>query len=116
MPFFLVWDTEAAKAYNELKEKAKKSLENRKKVIKSKASKEEGLFKQVRKCIQFLKINPKHPGLQTHECSTLVNPYNPKQKVFEAYAQQNTASAYRVFWGYGPDKGSITIVAIKPHP
>jgi len=116
MPFSLVWDTEAAKTYNELKEKAKKSLENRKKVNKLKASKEEGLFKQVRKCIQFLKINPKHPGLQTHEYSTLINPYNPRKKVFEAYAQQNTSAAYRVFWVYGPEKEQITIVAIKPHP
>ncbi len=80
MPFYLVWDAEAAKTYNELKQKAKKSLENRKKVDKLKASKEEGLFKQVRKCVQFLKINPKHPGLQTHEYSTLVNPYNPNKK------------------------------------
>ena len=29
MPFSLVWDTEAAKTYNEIRKKAKKSFENR---------------------------------------------------------------------------------------
>ena len=38
------------------------------------------------------------------------------EKVFEAYAQQRTPGAYRVFWYYGPERGMITIVAITPHP
>jgi hypothetical protein len=116
MPFSLVWDTEAAKTYNEIKKKAKKSFENRKKSKKTKTSKEEGIFKQVRKSIQFLKNNPRHPSLATHDYSALINPYNPRQKVFEAYAQQHTSAAYRVFWCYGPNKDQITIVAITPHP
>jgi hypothetical protein len=38
--------------------------------------------------------------------------------VFEAYAQNRTPGAYRIFWCYGPDKdkGDITITAITPHP
>jgi 3'-phosphoadenosine 5'-phosphosulfate sulfotransferase len=45
------------------------------------------------------------------------------KKVFEAYVQQNTPGAYRVFWYYGPDEVDksgkrpvITIIAITPHP
>jgi pyocin large subunit-like protein len=116
MAFSLVWDEQAAKKYKELERIAKKSVENRKKAKKTKASKEEGLFKQVRKCITLLKNDPRHPSLETHECKSLANPHNPKGKVFEAYAQHKTPGAYRVFWCYGPHKDQITIIAITPHP
>jgi hypothetical protein len=55
----------------------------------------------------FLKPN-------THEFRSLKGPNG--EKVFEAYAQQKTSGAYRVFWYYGPERGMITIVAIAPHP
>jgi hypothetical protein len=116
MPFSLVWDKKAAGTFEELRDKAKASVENRQKSGRTNASKEEGLFKQVKKCINLLQTNPRHPGLQTHEYSASINPYNPKQKVFEAYVQQNTAAAYRVFWCYGPGKEQITILAIIKHP
>jgi hypothetical protein len=116
MPFSLVWDKEANATFNELRDKAKKSLTNRRETGKTKASNEEGLFKQVKKCVNLLQTNPRHPGLQTHEYSSVINPYNPKQKVFEAYAQQNASAAYRVFWCYGPGKDQITILAIIRHP
>ncbi|MCA1961236.1 MAG: hypothetical protein LDL33_10605 [Desulfomonile sp.] len=116
MPFSLKGDIEAAKTYATLKAKAKKSVQNRQKSKKTKASKEEGLFKQVRKCIKFLLTNPRHPGLETHPYSAIPNPYNPKEKVFEAYVQQNIPPAYRVFWCYGPEEREITIIAITAHP
>jgi hypothetical protein len=78
---------------------------------------DKGLFKRykaVKKAIQFLSQNPRHPGLQTHEFTTLKGPKG--EKVFEAYAEQSTPAAYRIFWYYGPDKNQITIVAITPHP
>lgn len=75
-----------------------------------------GLLKQVHKTLGFLQINPRHPSLQTHPYSSIENPYHPREKVFEAYAQNRTPSAYRVFWCYGPDKGDITIISIVPHP
>ena len=71
-------------------------------------------YKAVNKSIQFLAQNPHHNSLQTHEYHTLKGPHG--EKVFEAYAEQNTSTAYRIFWYYGPDKGVITIVAITPHP
>ncbi len=116
MKFSLVWDRKAKDAYNTLKFKAEASLKNRETSKRKKATRDEGLFKQVRKCIQLLQINPKHPGLQTHEFESMPNPYRRDQKVFEAYAQQHTPGAYRVFWCYGPGQGELTIIAITPHP
>jgi hypothetical protein len=43
-------------------------------------------------------------------------PFDPAAKVFEAYAQNKTPGAYRVFWCYGPEQGEITVIAITPHP
>ena len=71
---------------------------------------------QVRKCLGYLELNPRHPSLRTHKFTSLENPYNPKEPVFEAYAQNRTPGAYRIFWCYGPKKGEITILSITPHP
>ena len=71
-------------------------------------------YKAVRKCITLLAQDPRHPGLQTHEYESLVGPVG--EKVFEAYAEQHTPAAYRVFWYYGPSRGMLTIIAITPHP
>jgi hypothetical protein len=83
---------------------------------KRKASKQEGLFKQVSKAIGFLLENPRHPSLNTHEFTSLEHPFDKGGKVFEAYAQNKTPGAYRIFWCYGPQQQEITIIAITPHP
>ncbi len=71
-------------------------------------------LKAVRKTLGLLEVNPRHPSLQTHEFESLSQAWG--QKVFEAYAEQGTPAAYRIFWHYGPAKGEITIVAITAHP
>lgn len=114
--FELIWLEIANQKYEELEKAAKKSLDNRKKNKKAKASPVEGLFKQVDKCLEYLQSSPRHPGLHTHEYDSLVHPYDFKQKVFEAYVQNKTPGAYRIFWCYGPQKNQITIIAITPHP
>lgn len=114
--FTVRWTPAATTIYDELREKAIRSATSRKKKAKSKSSKDEGLFKQVHKTIDLLRTNPKHPGLNTHEYDSIANPFDAKKKVFEAYAQNNTPGAYRVFWCYGPDTKEITIIAITPHP
>lgn len=114
--FELIWLPIADEKYSELESAARNSLENRKKNKKAKASPVEGLFKQVDKCIELLQSSPRHPGLHTHEYDALTHPYNQTQKVFEAYAQNKTPGAYRVFWCYGPNKKQITIITITPHP
>jgi hypothetical protein len=79
------------------------------------------IFEQVRKALGYLEIDTHHPSLNTHEFTSLTGVNG--EKVFEAYAQNNTPGAYRIFWHYGPDefKGKkrtpvITIVAITRHP
>jgi len=71
-------------------------------------------YKAVVKTIRFLCENPHHPGLSTHEFTTLKGPKG--EKVFEAYAEQRTPAAYRVFWYYGPGEDRITVIAVTPHP
>ena len=71
-------------------------------------------FKAVSKALAFLTQNPRHPGLQTHEFTALKGPTG--EKVFEAYAEQNTPGAYRIFFYYGKTKGELVITAITPHP
>lgn len=71
-------------------------------------------LKKVRRCLGYLQSNPKHPGLQSHEYSSMEGENG--EKVWEAYVENNTPSAWRVFWHYGPGKNEITVVAITPHP
>ena len=78
--------------------------------------------KQVRKTLRYLETNLRSKSLQTHEYQSLTRRYGIK--VFEAYVQQKTPGAHRVFWHYGPDEIGkdrkripiITIIAITPHP
>jgi uncharacterized protein YbcV (DUF1398 family) len=97
-PQALEWTTGAQQAFEQIKNDASRKRH----------------YKAVKKTIQFLAMNPRHNSLQTHEFTSLKGPDG--EKVFEAYAQQRTPAAYRVFWYYGPSKGAITIVAVTPHP
>lgn len=92
-----------------------KSADKQLKAIEENPS-QAGLAKQIKKSLGYLQTNPKHPSLNTHRYDSIDHPLDPKGKVFEAYAQNNTPSAYRIFWCYGPDKKDITIIAITPHP
>lgn len=110
MPFELVWTQRAQDQYDRIKADAQRVDKGKK------SSKQQGLFKQVLKCLRWLEENPRHPGLHSHDYYTLEHPYNPKGKVFESYIQNQTPGAYRVFWCYGKGKEQITLIAITPHP
>lgn len=71
-------------------------------------------LKAVRKALGYLETNPHHPGLNTHKYSSLQGAQG--EEIFEAYAENNTPAAYRIFWHYGPEKNAITIIAITKHP
>ena len=71
-------------------------------------------LKAVNKALGYLETNPKHPVLNTHEYDSLTRLYG--FKIYEAYAENNTPAAYRIFWYYGPDKKEITIITITAHP
>ncbi len=75
---------------------------------------EEKLYKLIGKTLILLANDPKYPGLQSHEISSLSARYG--QKVWESYLQNNTPAAGRIFWTYGPGKGDITIIGLEPHP
>lgn len=116
MAFHPIWRSPAAEQYAKLRAGALAAKAGRDKSGRTKSSKQEGLFKQVHKSVTLLLENPKHPGLKTHEFESVINPYDHKKKVFEAYAQNNTPGAYRVIWCYGPKPGELTLLAIIPHP
>lgn len=78
-------------------------------------------LKQVRKTLGLLETNLRHPSLKTHPFRSLRGPQD--EEVFEAYVQNRTPGAYRIFFMYGPDRvegkkriGVLTIIAITPHP
>lgn len=96
--FELEWTEEASRTFKLLKNDASQKTR----------------YKAIKKTLEFLAINPRHNSLQTHEYVSLKGPNG--EKVFEAYAQQRTPAAYRVFWYYGPSRGIITILAITSHP
>ena len=114
--FSLKWTLEARSQFDVLRQRAEVSLAARRKSNKTKATAEEGRFKQAHKCASLLAENPRHPGLRTHEYHALEHPYEKDGKVFEAYLQNRTPGAYRLFWCYGPGKREITTLAITPHP
>jgi hypothetical protein len=71
-------------------------------------------LKRVRKCLALLETNPRHPGLEAHSYKSLLGANG--EKVFEAYVENKTPAAWRVFWHYGPGKETITVLTITPHP
>jgi hypothetical protein len=104
LPFELRYTPEAQKQCEELSKN--KGLEKR--------------FKAVKKSLYFLSQDPSYPSLKTHKYDSLTGPNGTE--VFEAYAENKTPAAYRIFWCYHPPKsapdatGTITIIAITAHP
>lgn len=98
MSFKILFSDEAEKQYYQLE--SNKGLSKR--------------LKSVRKALGYLELNPRHQGLNTHKYSSLSGPNG--EEIFEAYAENNTPGAYRIFWFYGPQKNQITILSITPHP
>jgi len=93
--------------------------EELKRLAKSPA--EAGRYRQALKTIELLATNLRHPSLDTHKFRSLAGPGG--EEIFEAYVQNRTPGAYRVFFHYGPDRmekgmrvAVVTIIAITPHP
>lgn len=98
MSFFLSFTPAAKESLKELKNSP--HLEKR--------------FKAVSKALKYLENDPRHPSLQTHPYFSLFGP--GKEKVFEAYVEQDTPAAYRIFFYYGRKRKEIVVFAITPHP
>jgi len=71
-------------------------------------------YKKIGKAMRLLAGNPRHPGLQTHEIEALSKKYG--FKVYQSYLENNTPSAGRMFWAYGPAQKEITVLGVEPHP
>ena len=75
-----------------------------------------GKWKKVNKALQLLKSNPRHPSLQAHKWGTLKGRAPGGQDYFTAYVENNTPSAWRIFFYYDPnERGVIKIASIEPH-
>ncbi|WP_449420187.1 hypothetical protein [Phormidium nigroviride] len=70
-------------------------------------------YNKVRKTLGLMANNLRHPGLNSHKFEALSGPDG--EDIFEAYVENKTPGAFRVFWYYGPGQGQITVVAITPH-
>jgi len=83
---------------------------------------EEELLELYLKTIRFLSQDPRHPSLHTHEIESLTTIFTKMigatspVKVFEAYMENQTPGARRLFWTYGPGRREITVLAIEHHP
>lgn len=71
-------------------------------------------LRKVRKALGQLQNNPRHPGLNSHKYSSLQGPGG--EDVWDSYVENNTPSAWRIYWCYGPGPDQITIITIGPHP
>ena len=86
-----------------------------KKVTSGTAGKDEiRIFKKLGKAFRQLANDPRHPGLNSHEISSLSKRVG--FKIWESYLENNTPAAGRIFWAYGPNRGDITIMGLEPHP
>jgi len=72
--------------------------------------------RKAERVLRLLADNPRHPSLNTHIYHGYKNPFDADKPVFEAYLENRTPGAYRIFWCYGPKKDQLTVIAITPHP
>lgn len=103
--FTIYCDGEAGALIEELSAKARAQELNRD---------EKDLYRKIRKSLQYLETNPKHPGLNSHEIEVLTEKYGVR--IWESYLENKKAGARRMFWIYGPETKEITIVGIEKHP
>lgn len=71
-------------------------------------------YKKVRKTLGHLEKDPSHPGLQAHKYDSVPGPNG--EPLWEAYVENDTPAALRVFYSYGPGRNIMTINAILSHP
>lgn len=79
-------------------------------------------LKKVRKALGLLGRDPRYPGLNSHGYENF--PGHGDEKVWDSYVENNTPSAWRIYWMYGPDEKDletgqdipvITVLQISAH-
>ena len=97
-PFRLGLTTEARAARDELKRTNEKK------------------WKKVNKALKFLETNPHHPGLHAHKWPNLKGKAPDGGDYWNAYVENDTPSAWRIFFYYPrDDPGAIYVTTIEPH-
>lgn len=76
-------------------------------------SKDQRRYKRVVKCLALLGQDPTHPGLSFHPYTNVKGPLG--EAIWESYVENNTPSAWRVWWYYGSER-QIVVVDVGPHP
>lgn len=74
-------------------------------------------LKKINRALGWLETNPRHPGLNSYEYQNFSG-VPAGVKVWHSYVENHTPSAWRVFWRYGPNEGSlsvITVLEVSPH-
>lgn len=70
---------------------------------------------KVKRTLDKISENPRHPGLHTHKYKTLKG-FNGED-VLQSYVENRTPGAFRIFWHYsGKEENTIIILAITSHP
>lgn len=105
MGFEANWTELADSKFRNLQAKAIQAHAKRQKHPGKKKSKVEGIFAQLQKAISMLLDNPRHPGLRTHPFKSKQHPFDENGTVFEAYIQNRTPGAYRLFGVTGLRRG-----------
>ena len=78
------------------------------------SKKDTSLYKKWGKALKLLSDNPRHPGLRTHDIEELTERYG--ERVWQSYLENKASSAMRMYWVYGADQQSITVIGLEPHP
>lgn len=72
------------------------------------------LAKKLFKAIANLSRDPFYPALNSHEIHALTDRFGIQ--VFQSYLENQTPSAGRLYWVYGPQRRMITLVGMEPYP
>ena len=72
-------------------------------------------YRKALKALRLLRdVGPAHPGLSSHKYHSLTGPNG--EDVWESCVEIRTPGAWRIWWIYGPDADTITVVTLGPHP
>jgi len=73
-------------------------------------------WKKVNKALQYLEMDPNYHGLAAHKWDTLRGRAPDGGDVWTAYVENNTPSAWRIFFFYDSrEPGLIYVTSIEPH-
>ncbi|MFW5697851.1 MAG: hypothetical protein ACOCX1_04765 [Fimbriimonadaceae bacterium] len=75
---------------------------------------DERKLKKVRKALANLQVDPSYPALRSKKLRNMAGPH--RLDLHQSYVENRTPGAWRGFWVYGPEEGSITVTATIKHP